>query len=517
MFDFFDNRTKVVRARVWRNDANFQYPEDGLDSLAGKSDLGVAFSGGGTRSASAVAGQLRGLKAIGLLDKVKYFSCVSGGTWGAAPFVFLPDNFDEDEFLGAHLEPEDITPFSLKDISKKSLVYAASNSFIVDDFFKEAAKMAGDETYARAVGDIFLGPFDLNDNGRFMSFDQTTLADVLQRNDKADDKKHYLREKDFYTVRSGRPFFIAGATLFTDQKRVPRVHTEFTPYYSGTRNFFNLPDAVGGGYVESIGCDSHRPKTNAKTVKVKLGSKKHRFALSDMIGTSGAAPQELLLKAHLGFVGFPEFRHWGFKPPKGFSDDEELSYGDGGHLENLGIMPLLARRVKNIIVFVNSKTPFSFNADNPLKSEIATSIPNLFKPADGDGWKMNLVIKDDDQHTGYLELLQAFQDAKVAGQPLVHQAIYDIRSNKPYSVKAYKGVQITWVYNQDVDAWRTRLPFHTDKMIRDGEVKHFPHYKTFFQNPPKVIDLSKAEVGLLAHLACWVVREKGGVLSSLVP
>ena len=91
MFGIFGNRTKFVRARAWRNDASFAYPEAGLPSLRDKADLGVAFSGGGTRSAAAVVGQLRGLKAIGILDSVKYISAVSGGTWGSAPFTFLPD------------------------------------------------------------------------------------------------------------------------------------------------------------------------------------------------------------------------------------------------------------------------------------------------------------------------------------------------------------------------------------------------------------------------------------------
>ena len=60
MFDLFGNRTKFVRAHVWRDKTDFTYPEASLASLSDKADLGVAFSGGGTRSASAVAGQLRG-------------------------------------------------------------------------------------------------------------------------------------------------------------------------------------------------------------------------------------------------------------------------------------------------------------------------------------------------------------------------------------------------------------------------------------------------------------------------
>lgn len=509
MFDFFRNRMKYVRARAWRNDANFTYPENNLDSLNDKSDIGIAFSGGGTRSASAVAGQLRGLKRIGLLDKIKYISAVSGGAWGSAPFTFLPSTFDEDEFLGETLGPAKITLDSLRGPSKKSLINAIANTIITDDFFETAAKFGGDETYSRAVGNIFLEPFDLNDRNRLLSFDETTLIDALGRNSKDDDDENFLKRKDFFVARRGRPFFIAGATLFSGQNQSPKVHTELTPYYSGTRNFFNLSDPVGGGYVETIGCDSEKPKRSGKVVKLKLGGKRHRFTLSDIIGTTGAAPQELLRKHRLGFVGLPEYRHWAFKQPRGFTDHDELSYGDGGHLENLGIMPLLARQVKHIIVFVNSKTKFVFDPD-PEKCRIASSIPNLFRPSPVDGFRLNLVIKDDAANTKYRELLAAFRDAD--GKTLIHSDTYDIMTNKHYSITAHSGSRICWVYNQNATQWFSKLPFQTRKMITDGEVKRFPHYKTFFQNPPKIIDLSRAEAGLLAHLSCWNVTKNKDVL-----
>ena len=43
-------------------------------------------------------------------------------------------------------------------------------------------------------------------------------------------------------------------------------------------------------------------------------------------------------------------------------------------------------------------------------------------------------------------------------------------------------------------------------VLGHGGLSNFPHYKTFFQNPPKVIDLGPRQVGLLANLSCWVVQ-----------
>src|SRR5262245_43778507 len=51
-------------------------------------DLGIAFSGGGTRSASATVGQLRGLEQNGWLARVRYMTAVSGGSWAAVPYTY---------------------------------------------------------------------------------------------------------------------------------------------------------------------------------------------------------------------------------------------------------------------------------------------------------------------------------------------------------------------------------------------------------------------------------------------
>ena len=48
---------------------------------ASRNTVGVCFSGGGSRALSATMGQLRGLRALGVLDDVLFISSVSGGTW----------------------------------------------------------------------------------------------------------------------------------------------------------------------------------------------------------------------------------------------------------------------------------------------------------------------------------------------------------------------------------------------------------------------------------------------------
>ena len=164
-------------------------------------------------------------------------------------------------------------------------------------------------------------------------------------------------------------------------------------------------------------------------------------------------------------------------------------------------MPLLARKLDHINVFINSKTPFRYHAD-PRKADYATSLANLFMPGP-DGFKLNCVIKDDDQNTRLKELLTAFEQSKAAGEGLVYSDTYDIRRNKHYGVPAQRGVRITWIYNERIKKWVEALPFQSRHMIQTGEVENFPHYQTFFQTFPRVIDLSATEA------SCWLICRVG--------
>ena len=80
--------------------------------------LGFAFSGGGTRAATATLGQFRALHHLNWLSRAQYVSTVSGGTWGSLAYTFLPLNnagcqgnaggamdFDDTTFLGAYTPP----------------------------------------------------------------------------------------------------------------------------------------------------------------------------------------------------------------------------------------------------------------------------------------------------------------------------------------------------------------------------------------------------------------------------
>lgn len=510
----FGNRTKYVFCKVWNATHNgIQFPEKSdpdlkVDELDQRPNVGVAFSGGGTRSAAATLGQLRGLYELGLLSKIRYISCVSGGSWACVPFTYLPEEWTDETFLGQFISPQDLTADALENTDHNSFAHMIANSVILDDFLKNAARFAGDETYSRALGDTFLNEFGIDSLKRFFSLDEKSVSAILKNNG-------HLNSDDFYQVREGRPFLIAGSTLLRSNNDPPlpqKIHFESTPLYVGAPVLHKKAGSngldLGGGYIEPFGFDSDEPAdppNQNQIAKVRLGTSRHRYTLSDVIGASGAAPAETLDKIGLDWLGFPEFKHWSVPAPHK-SRAREYNFGDGGHLENLGIMPLLMRKVDKMVVFVNTKAKLK----GGLKGEINDSIPPLFGQTPN--FKLNHVFPK----AKYQKLVDGLIQTKASGRTVMYADTYRVREAKHYGVDGGWDVQVLWVYNERVGDWEKELPAKIRKWIGVGSLGNFPNYKTFFQNPPAVIDLSAKQVNLLANLSCWNVIQNKDLIKSML-
>jgi hypothetical protein len=510
----FGERLKTVSCKIWdATRADFDFPERTdpelqVTELESRPNAGLAFSGGGTRSAAATLGQLRGLDELGLLDKVRYLSCVSGGSWTCVPFTYLPDSWTDETFLGQVIPPRDVTLEYLQKTDRNSFAHCIANSVVIDDFVKQAARFAGDETYSRALGDTFLFSFGLDSLQRFFSLDQKSVSAILERNPN-------MTQDDFYQVRPGRPYLIVNSIILRTGNEPPtpqRIHFESTPLYAGSRVLHRGAGSsgrdIGGGYIEPFGFDSDEPEdppNQAQTVRVRLGASRHRYTLSDVIGVSGAAPAEVLAQIGLDWLGFPEFKYWPLVDV-GQVRCREYECGDGGILENLGIMPLLMRKVEHIVVFVNTR--HKLRGGNI--GQISDSIPPLFGQTPG--FDVNHVFPK----PKYKTLVQGLMAARDSGETVMFQDQYQVLENKHYGIAGGWEAEVLWVYNERVPAWEQKLRAEIRRLIGVGSLGSFPHYRTFFQNPPLVIDLSAKQVALLAHLSCWNVVENEGLFRGVL-
>lgn len=496
---------KNLNSKVWKTQVDgFQYPElvdGGFGSICHKPNTGICFSGGGTRSASATHGQLRALDNLGLLEGIRYMSSVSGGAWGAVPYAYLPDNHEDDHFFGSIIQPEKITKRDLVKINKSNYLYAVTHSSVIGRAIKYWAKLAGDETFSRIIGDIFLKPFGIDSRKRFFAYTQDHVQSILERN-------LSLKKNNFQTVKKDRPFLIVGGTLLRPGRR--DVLFEMTPWYSGVselyENYGSQNQNIGGGYIESFAFDSDAPDTNSIDdgyPSVRIGNRRHMFTLSDVIGTSGAAPAEVLKNAGVEHIGFPAFKYW----PVAYADNKSLKakeyeFGDGGNLENLGIIPLLKRGVERIVVFVNSKKKLNGNNLRAIDGAIAA----LFTP--------NHVNNIFDEN-GLSVLSKELNERRGDGDAAICLREYSLIDNEHHGLNAGQRVKILWVYNERFLNWENRLPDAIKLKIGSGKLAHYPHYATFSENS-KIIDLKSIQASLLSQLASAVILENETVFREML-
>lgn len=564
------------------NDDEFRVPW-----LYERPSIGVAFSGGGMRSAAATLGQLRALHELKWLNKIQYISAISGGSWTALPYTYLKGNTSDETFLGKYQSPNKLIT---KDFEYTS--YGSMASAIEGNPWTWLVKipintgMLGDKSYSKVVGDQYLKLFGLNGD-HFFSFHSQMVCNIKERNS-------LLKNEEILTVKDGRPYLVVGGSVGTRDTKTPTHYypLEMTGLYTGIREPFNtetneivnsdsgafqknndntfgvylsvkqeiinneedseskkkpsdtlqfklFPNKkeeykkinIGGGYVESFGYDSKKPTENMGNAywKMELSNDGGRFTLSDVIGTSSAALQHQFRYNNITAAGFPEMLHWPVKISEEAwvnADDannaNHLPHADGGTIDNLALMPLLVRKVKNIIVFINSSTPFVGYSKKHTQDLWSYFKKTKFQSFSDPGMIFNHVLFDKK-----LERIQnAYKRLQSKGMPLVYCDSYLVKdqenqenSKKSDSQKALEGnrygvdeypAKICWVYLDRTKSWVNTLGPKDNNDSWDNKIKNeiknrengfevFPHLPTLPVTP------YKKQINAMAHLTSWTM------------
>src|SRR4030095_7230959 len=231
-----------------------------------------------------------------------------------------------------------------------------------------AGKLLGvpdDRLWIFAVGVNYFFPFGLfpYPSPSYFSLDAATVADIQSRN-------FSLAGARFYTVRTDvpRPYLIVNSCILGPASLAPYwteslVIFEYTPLYVGSPSALEVtyhgdfgPDQnhlVGGGFIEPFAMGSSAPVDPPSGGLAIVGSPPAPFSLVDASGTSSSP-----------FVGdieeltsaiSPQQPYWPVTNSGG-EPTEVFAFGDGGLLENLGLISLLLRQVEIIVVFTNTET-----------------------------------------------------------------------------------------------------------------------------------------------------------------
>ncbi|MFN7942802.1 MAG: hypothetical protein U0X73_14535 [Thermoanaerobaculia bacterium] len=508
---------------------------------------GVCVSGGGSRSLSAEMGELRALASLGLLSKIGWLSTVSGGTWAATLFNWAPPSIADATLLG----PLELDPKSLRwdsgsaavdvGVLDPQAIGSAATRVGIEEMLAKAIELYYEgvpvaELWPRAIGALVLAPFGLGDDPqRYFTWTPWWLDHaVLPYNRK-------LAATDFFVTRPERPYLVTNSTLFYPPSppalaRRPggfsspwEVGYEFetTPMSAGIPPGFPFAGPpspgqpgssdLGGGWIDPFAMGSTAPQAITPERRFKVPAPVNRFRLSDLAGLSSVAfVYDVLDLAHQSGIHFlddmvPQVTCWpvlnAARLPRNAA--RSFLFGDGGNLENQGIMPLLRRGLRKLIAFVNTETQLSQQGPN-REVVVDSDLPPLFglewnasqaryvPISPSSPFRFNQVF---DRATFDDLRSQLWNRAQAGATALAVQRNVAVAANEHYGVAAGT-TDVLWVYLHPVGWWWNRL----DVGVRDWMDVEFWNYSTF-PNYTTVgqLHLNDRQVNLLAHLASWNV------------
>jgi hypothetical protein len=530
-------------------------------------NVGVALSGGGSRAAAAAMGQLRGLHALGLLDEVRAISSVSGGSWLAGAWMFLPGERSDDDFLGHYVadpgalvlgaEPGTPPGADLDEVLASCFAHAITQpSFDAARLALglsalEQRGMPRQRAWQSLVGDLLyrpLGLHDVDDQHRprtFFAFDRAAVDAARAANpERLPAVAHMIKQPNEGEAR--RPFYICNAGMeVLDAHGQPAIApVQGTPFFVGivpelpARNAHG--QAVGGGGVTPFafgGALVDRSKQEPGTITARQEAV---FSLSDMVGISSAFYADLLFgmnqRIDMGRRESIVPRYGYFRPAADPPAGDPCHFVDGGGVENLGIAALLGYDdIDAIVAFVNPSEALGRSRDGLDLIVVDQSIPPLFgyQPyrkgvgylpydasapsipedavADGEvegpGFRHNRVFPE----SAFRALLDGLWAATTAGgdTPGVGPCAYlqrdlAVQDNAWFGVRR-RTVDVMWFSLNPASAWTQQL----EPRVARHLPRHWPNY------PTTDTGLSARAVNYLAHFAAWGVVQSQAELHAL--
>eukprot|EP00056_Hartaetosiga_gracilis_P020564 m.20202 g.20202 ORF g.20202 m.20202 type:complete len:571 (+) comp8552_c0_seq2:82-1794(+) len=523
-----------ITYRAWKPNSQLSYnfPERELEGVMARPNAAIAFTGGGVRSYLASLGYLAGFQKLGLLDKVRYVSGVSGGSWALMTYGYSSLSQGDDEtLLGPVLNPEDITMDKLKAIDPQCLrgmpVNKNFEAILAENLLDPFVK--GEDVWFNGVNDVFGKPSGVPSN-RVPVPDSSTLDEILARNP-------LLHENSFVLPRSNRPFIMFGGAYLGPHSLTPfkgknRTYTalEMTPYYVGEPHVHNITymsnkgktlKQLVGGFVETFAFGAEAPTHGLSNANGSLSSKQtkmDRLSPVHQATLASFAPGGVFteLPDILSFHMDPLYNMWS---PANPSPSNNIGvFADGGVVENIQLISLLQRKVENIILFFNNNQALNSQFDpkkRPVKTtDMSDDLPTFFginPDPDSELWDLNRnqVFSDKD----FAPVAEGLIKAQLSGNGTLYTTKLTTVANTWYGVEAGFTAQVTFVYLSRTLGWEKLLPADIRKhitpskdpnnptnVISKGTFKNFPNISTYTQLHPA------AELAnLISDMCGWII------------
>lgn len=473
------------------------------DSLS--NGIGIGFSGGGSRAVALTTGQLFALKEIGLEDKIKRLSLVSGGAWAGALFYMLPNKTAQEQSLITTIDDLQELCWKSHDNSEKSDCLHPVNYTNPKSLLSIPQRLSlpgsigamlfpmlpGYNGWRAYLSKNILEPYGIDssrsiDSTRFPLLGNKELIINAQLIPEVDmDKKDEDREKI--------PFEITPNRMGISKNNLPH-----NSYYIHPYAFNRFADR------DSLFCLDN---TNTCRINLYGGAE---FTLSDMMAVTGSNYISTWPFSYFPpTFDYPKI-DFSTKPP--LVTNSRIVLTDSGNEDFVGLMPLLARKQSKIILFSNSGKRLHTNGSVIGMEKV---LPSYFGIIPDEGAEKSsyetaeeLNIPKDCQHNSrrnhvflteeYNKLATGLLTAKKTGKPIVFlQKNLQVLANPCYGITEGK-VDILWVYNELPEGWMDKLnPELKERLNGNKEFDAFPLYKSMD------LYLTEAQTNLLSRLAAW--------------
>jgi len=272
---------------------------------------------------------------------------------------------------------------------------------------------------------------------------------------------------------------------------------------------------VGGGLVETFAFNGEAPSgTEQSSGMVDVGAPCLSMSLCQAAGISSDSPaSELQLLPGLGDLLTPKVTYWPVTSEQVPTAQAAARFdaGDGGVLENAGLLALLQRGAKKAIWVANSYRGLNSDYDlaaataenfDPDKAGVIEQLYDKF----GYGYQNKEYYYSNNQvfeKEALLPLVQQIVALKKDGQPAVIRASFEVLPNTWWGIKGGNTVEIFLIYLERVADFEDLLPLDTQKELAKGDDGRFPGYPTY---KTSLADLRPCQVNLLAAQAEFCVR-----------
>lgn len=502
----------------------------------------LCVSGGGPRSLSAAMGVFRAMRDLGLISKADAISSVSGGSWASAILMFA--DMDLGQLLGPATNAQQL---SLPVLDAEPAPLGAVAMSRANDI---AMRLKADGVplgmlWVATVAEAFMKPFGLDRMDAFMAPSLEAVSKIREQNPKFEGVEFQVLQPRS-AGRAGT--LIMGSTLCApDQYRVDwtnavslQVAPDFTgsPFYpnnrklnysSASRSSPPLEDIlVGGGLVSTYafgGSAPMKPQGQMGGSAVQVFSPSRPLSVARAAGWSSAAfGGRMSSIPGLGSQINPQVPVWPVSSVAHPRPQKEMTYqlGDGGNLENTGLLAMLQRGAAKVISVINGNTLLDVSVDycnvgpeyQPTGTEITANLANFFGYAltakdEGEAKRefhaYNQVFAS--QH--YAPLLCELRKLKVAGKALVVRKTLPVMSNAWWGIRAYN-VDLVFMLLDKATEFEASLPMDTQQALGvglAGGLDGFPGMHTCFQNPPDLTMYTARQINLLAAQTEWAVHQ----------